>query len=459
MSSLSGDRPVRRARFPAIWLIAILLFPLDVCSPAVQPGEKDPRTGRAQPSDRFPRPELQDRLERLRAVPYVDFSPDSTAEERGGVVWQVPRKTWPGYNFHCSRSDGWVELLDMDGQTVHRWIYQPKKGAGSDHAMMLENGDVLVIEKYLSLVRLDWNSRKIWERRIRAHHDLAVTPQGNIYVIVRDWKHYRSMRVWFDALVLLTPDGEEIDRWHTYDHLDDLKRALDTRPFLDTVLDSALGDGPKRGPAATRVKSAVADDQYDFDYFHLNTVGLIPDNPLGLQDDRFRAGNLLICLRNVNQIVILEPETGRALWSWGQGELEWPHHPTMLPGGTILVFDNGVHRKYSRVLELDPVGKAIVWEYRASPPEDLFSNRRGAAQRLPNGNTLITESDRGRVFEVTPAGEIVWTWLNPVKKKGRRQTVYRMLRLPGTLVEPLLRKWWWWDVGEGMKIEDRRSKT
>src|SRR5258706_14516162 len=37
----------------------------------------------------------------------------------------------------------------------------------------------------------------------------------------------------------------------------------------------------------------------------------------------------------------------------------------------------------------------------------------GNAQRLPNGNTLITESSFGRFFEVTKEGEIVWEYVNP----------------------------------------------
>lgn len=387
-----------------------------------------------------------ERLERLRSVPYVDFSPDSSTADGGGVIQQIRQRTWPGYNMYCSRTEGRISLLDMNGHPVHQWTYQPKKGPGSDYAVLLPNGDLLVIKKHEALLRLDWNSAIIWKKRLRPHHDLAVTPEGNFYVIVRDWEPYRGMRVWFDAILYLTPDGKEIGRWHTYEHLDDLKKALDTGSFLDTVLDSALGGGPEKGPAATTAKTKVADDRYNFDYFHLNTVGLIPENPLGRRDVRFRPGNLLICLRNVNQIVILERNTYRILWSWGQGDLEWPHHPTLLPSGHILVFDNGVHRKYSRVLELDPLSKTIVWEYRADPPEDFYSQARGAAQRLPNGNTLITESDRGRVFEVSREGEIVWAWVNPLRKKDYRQTVYRMLRLPGYLVEPLLHNWWWWDT-------------
>jgi hypothetical protein len=39
---------------------------------------------------------------------------------------------------------------------------------------------------------------------------------------------------------------------------------------------------------------------------------------------------------------------------------------------------------------------------------------RGAQQRLPNGNTLITESEAGRLLEVTADGEVVWEYINPV---------------------------------------------
>ena len=43
----------------------------------------------------------------------------------------------------------------------------------------------------------------------------------------------------------------------------------------------------------------------------------------------------------------------------------------------------------------------------------FYSRYKSAAQRLPNGNTLITESYCGRMFEVTPDNEIVWEFINP----------------------------------------------
>jgi outer membrane protein assembly factor BamB len=175
-----------------------------------------------------------------------------------------------------------------------------------------------------------------------------------------------------------------------------------------------------------------------FDYFHLNTITVIPENGVGEGDARFRAGNLLICFRNVNQIGVLDKDTWEILWVWGEGELEWPHHPTMLDNGNILLFDNGAFREFTTVLELNPVTERVEWKYNADPPTDFYSYSKGSAQRLPNGNTLICDADNGRAFEVTRAGETVWEWHNPARELARRVTVYRMTRLPPDLVEPLL---------------------
>jgi hypothetical protein len=46
---------------------------------------------------------------------------------------------------------------------------------------------------------------------------------------------------------------------------------------------------------------------------------------------------------------------------------------------------------------------------------------RASQQRLPNGNTLITEETGGRIFEVTPDREIVWEFVNPVRAEGRAE--------------------------------------
>jgi hypothetical protein len=58
---------------------------------------------------------------------------------------------------------------------------------------------------------------------------------------------------------------------------------------------------------------------------------------------------------------------------------------------------------------------AIAWQYRGNDGSPLDSVIRSYATRLANGNTLVTESNGGRILEVTPEGETVWEFVNPVR--------------------------------------------
>jgi outer membrane protein assembly factor BamB len=79
------------------------------------------------------------------------------------------------------------------------------------------------------------------------------------------------------------------------------------------------------------------------------------------------------------------------------------------------------------VIEVDPKTNTVVWEYFDEMRPAFFSPYMGAAQRLPNGNTHITESATGRLFDVTPQGEVVWEYVIPnfaeyPKAEARRYT-------------------------------------
>ncbi len=105
-------------------------------------------------------------------------------------------------------------------------------------------------------------------------------------------------------------------------------------------------------------------------------------------------------------------------WTLGAPPLAQQHAPTPLPNGNLLIFDNGPHRvdhplPHSRVLEVELATRRIAWSYQERRPYDFFSPLISNAQRLPNGNTLVCEGNFGRLFEVTPAGELVWEYVNP----------------------------------------------
>ena len=61
-----------------------------------------------------------------------------------------------------------------------------------------------------------------------------------------------------------------------------------------------------------------------------------------------------------------------------------------------------------------------AWEYIAPDTLSFFSSFISGAQRMGNGNTFINEGARGRFFEVTPDGNIVWEYLNPYHGEIRK---------------------------------------
>jgi len=67
----------------------------------------------------------------------------------------------------------------------------------------------------------------------------------------------------------------------------------------------------------------------------------------------------------------------------------------------------------SRVIEVNPKTREVEWEYKDENVQAFYTGIMGSAERLPNGNTLICESVKGRIFEVTPDKEIVWEFISP----------------------------------------------
>jgi outer membrane protein assembly factor BamB len=180
-------------------------------------------------------------------------------------------------------------------------------------------------------------------------------------------------------------------------------------------------------------------------------------------DKRFAPENVIISSRS-SSIVAIVARDGKIVWQMGPDYSATPelralrqvigqHDPHLIPkglpgAGNVLVFDNGGASGYgrpnatalkgqdiyarptSRVLEVDPVTLKLVWSYTAPT---FFATNISGAQRLVNGDTLITEGPDGRVFEVNKDGAIVWEYVYPVFSAGRGRTtnsVYRAYRVP-----------------------------
>ncbi len=133
----------------------------------------------------------------------------------------------------------------------------------------------------------------------------------------------------------------------------------------------------------------------------------------------------------LDTIAVVDLDEERVTWALS-GLWRQQHQPTVLPDGHMLVFDNEAGPGVSRVLEIDPMTQEILWRYEGGVDGDFYTSTCGSNQRLPNGNTLITESDNGRAFEVTPDKDIVWEFVNPYRAGERGEliaTLFEVVRL------------------------------
>ena len=145
-----------------------------------------------------------------------------------------------------------------------------------------------------------------------------------------------------------------------------------------------------------------------------------------------KRGNVLTSFLVLDTIAVVDMETDTVVQAW-MGSFRDQHDPKLLDNGNFLLFDNRGGGIASSVMEFDPVTGDMKWEYRGDEDDPFCTETCGTTQRFANGNTLITESDRGRAFEVDRRGEIVWEFFNPYRAGESQEFVAAILdmqRLP-----------------------------
>jgi hypothetical protein len=270
------------------------------------------------------------------------------------------------------------------------------------------------------------DNKPIWIKDLIIHHEIVPFAK-HFFTFGKETHKYRGRLVDFDTIVKLDYDGKELWRWSSYAHFKKLKRlhGFMELDFPKIPLLSFLDPSRRKRPSPT--------GGY-YDYYRFNSLQIIPHNILGETDARFRAGNLLVSARHGSIMFIIDQDTENIVWFMSEKEIQGQHAVQMLENGRLLLFDNGRYRGWSRVIEIDPLSKDISFEYKS---ESFFSLSRGYVQKLQNGNYLITDSEKGHVFEITSDKKVVWEYYHPLQQNdsrfpkniGKREWIYRCVAL------------------------------
>lgn len=416
-----------------------------------------------------------------------------------GTTIYNPEKCWNGWTvlsnvaFGEHRQHRGVPLYSMNGEKVHVW-----KDVIGFPPLVMPGGKLLAARSKKPypmlggdrIVELDFNSNEIWsydEGRTMERKDPAT---GQMVTVKTLQQHHNLVR-WPQTAGYYAPgsdpdpNGDTLfgsykeSRTKSSVQGDDYKIIVGHDKKVKWTWDSG------EYVNAENLRTAGRNRPDGSPTLGGNSLAWLGPNPWYDQGDkRFHPRNLI--MNNYNDILfIVDHETGKVVWQLGPDFSKYPqlaklglnlkqfhstfggqvggmnHHVHMIPkglpgAGDIMVFTNGGN--YSLVTEFNPVTMEVVWQYSGlqlgyceshSLAHYFFSPAISSAQRLPNGNTLITEGDGGRVFEVTKDYETVWEFINPeydwpglgwnriTKEPRMTNMVYRAYRIPYEYVPQL----------------------
>jgi hypothetical protein len=410
-----------------------------------------------------------------------------------GTTIYYPEKCWNGYTLfpaELHRNNGYgAVLIDMNGNVVNRW-----QGLDGFPNKMLPNGNIMGstgvrnmkygFQDMLDLVEVDWYGNIVWKfdryERVkdprqkprwmaRQHHDYQREGNPVGYYVPRmkakaggktllvchknlTNKKISDKKLVDDTIIEVDGNGKITWEWVCSEH------------FEEMGFDDEAKEAIRRNPGISPMTCGQGD------WMHMNSISTLgPNRFYDKGDKRFHPDNIIISGRQTNIVATIDKKTGKIVWQLGPyftaseklkkiGQIIGQHHAHIIPRGlkgegNILLFDNGgaagygapnptsvdgnnnAKRDTSRVLELDPKTLEIKWQYPALMMMPgggrLYSAFISSAQRLPNGNTMITEGNIGRIIEITPEQEIIWEYISPfLHRMMKTNMIYRAYRVP-----------------------------
>ena len=328
-----------------------------------------------------------------------------TLRRRGtGLIGYDKARSAGGYTlFAPQTAGGAVYLVDAEGRTAHTWQMPMRAGR---HAVLLANGNLGYNGNHPdspevypmwstwhggAFLEVTPKGEVVWEHTdLTHHHDAQWLPNGNLLYgacapLPRDFAariqggssahDLPDGTIYGDVVREVNRAGEIVWEWKCWEHLNPEDHPI--HPF--------------------------------FDRYHWPLINSVWPT---------RGGLVLMSLRTTSGVIGVERATGKVALRIPYGTVSQQHAPSELANGNILIFDNGnfrpgVSTPFSRIIEVNPATGAIEWQYADPMVAAFFSPYMGGVQRLANGNTYITESATGRLFEVTPDKRVVWDYVIP----------------------------------------------
>jgi len=280
-------------------------------------------------------------------------------------------------------SAGALLLFNVEGEIV--WWYMHPGGGQLSAQQPTSRGTIFTIQRGVSY-EMDWSGNRLWERPgdSVSHHEITTGPDDNYMYMMWVFEDYLGTSFEGDGIELVDPVTNEIIwTWNIFDHF----RPED---FLD------IPEAGQQGLSRMGV-----------DWSHSNAITWDADRSI-----------IWMSIRHFDRVIGIDYPSGEVVITLGKGGIGGPelmshqHAVEIQPDGSLMIWNNGnAHNpQVSRVRQFsfdETLGThEILFDWVDEPP--FFDSAVGDANRLPNGNTLVTAGISGRTIELDPNGRIVW---------------------------------------------------
>ena len=379
-------------------------------------------------------------------------------QDDGSLIQAVEDPDFPV--FGCCGPYGRIQKISWDGKILWDYEYANEQHIVHHDFTVMPNGHILAIAYEVMP----------YDKAIAMGRKAELTPKSGpwteeIVEIVPDG----------------TMGGKIVWEWHLWDHFiqdaDPKKSGYGNVANHPELLDFNLGEPLPppitQGALDTAIANGMAHrnstvDNQGSDIFHFNAIKYNAD-----------LDQIVFSSPSLNEIFIIDHSTtteqaighaggksgrgGDFVYRWGnpknyqrgdstarqlfgQHDVRWIEKGK--PGaGNLTVFNNHLPKDYEWdkpgsdaqnysaiyeiVLPMDN-GKYVIeknkpfgpdkpsWKYVAPDTFSFYSSFISGAHRMNNGNTFINEGAKGRFFEVTPDGKMVWEYLNPYRGDIRK---------------------------------------
>jgi len=397
-------------------------------------------------------------------------------------LFQNDVESFDGYTLFAGNAYTSTYLIDNCGRLVNEWPGNFRPGSVN---YLLEDGHLYRAVRDPGgaffgggiggrIEKLDWEGNLVWSYDYGSddyhqHHDIEVLPNGNVLILAWELKTNQEAiaagrdettfegNLWPEQIIEVEPVGSDggniVWEWHLWDHLiQDHNSQQDN--YGEVEMHPELLDINFKGFSSSFVQA---------DWIHANAIDYNP-----VRDE------IMLSSRHLSEIWIIDHSTtteeaashsgglsGKGedfLYRWGnpysyrragygdrklygQHDAQWITEG--LPDeGKIMVYNNGLNRPLGNSSSvdvftppLDANGNYIIEDNEPFGPEELdwtyfpasadfYSSTVSGAQRMPNGNTLICEGNKGHIFEIMSDGTKVWEYINPVGSGGTGANSY-----------------------------------